>query len=193
MHTNISSNCYKHKFITKINSGTNQNVPELLYTFTSSKTHKTYCVHVEIYPNHFYGVKFHLRDHKKNPNKYNIQTNYNEARPVIFTCINIMTEIDAYDNCASFGFIGSNTTLSRKVDNNKQEYFQSENEPKCKTKRYCVYKRIMLTFFKETTFEHIYNEDTSSYMLVRITELEKNANLIDEISTYFSDNYTNFD
>ncbi len=51
----------------------------------------------------------------------------------------------------------------------------------------------MLTFFKGTTFEHIYNEETSAYMMVRRTELEKNSNLINEIAAYFSDNYTNFD
>ncbi len=97
MHTNIFSNGYEYKFITKINSGANQPVPELLYTFFSSKTHKTYYVHVEEYPNHFYGVKFHLKDHKKNPHKYNIQTNYHEARPVIYTCIKIMLDINAKD------------------------------------------------------------------------------------------------
>lgn len=104
-----------------------------------------------------------------------------------------MLDIDANDARASFGFIGSNTVLSRKTDENKQEYFEPVNEPKCNTKRYSVYKRIMLTFFKETTFEHIYNESTSAYVMVRLTELEKNSNLINEIGTYFSDNYTDFD
>lgn len=193
MLTSISSNCYEHKFITKINSGTTQNVPELLYSFHSPKTSKTYYVHVELHPNHFYGVKFHLRDHKKNKNKYNIQVNLGEARPVIYTCINIMLEIDSRDNCASFGFIGSNTVLSRMVDEHGQEYFEQKNEPKCETRRYRIYKRIMLTFFKETTFEHIYDASTSSYVLVRLTEMEKNKNLISEIETYFSDNYFDFD
>ncbi|HBX44580.1 MAG TPA: hypothetical protein DEG28_01635 [Porphyromonadaceae bacterium] len=134
-----------------------------------------------------------MKDHKKNPHKYNIQTNYHEARPVIYTCIKIMLDINAKDNCSSFGFIGSNTIFSIEFDDSHQEHFKPVDEPKCKTKRYRVYKRIMLTFFKGTTFEHIYNEETSAYMMVRRTELEKNSNLINEIAAYFSDNYTNFD
>lgn len=192
MHTSISSNSYEYKFITKIPPGTNQNVPELFYSFKSTDTGKTYHVHVEMYPNHFYGVKFHLKDHKKNQYKYNILTNYRWARSVIYTCIKIMLDIDSRDNRSSFGFIGSNTVFSIRKDG-KRECFEHVDEEKSETKRYRIYKRIMLTFFKETTFEHIYNESTSAYMMVRLTELEKNNNLIDDISNYFSDNYCDFD
>lgn len=193
MHTDIFFNTYDYKFITKIQSGTNQNVPELFYTFKSTKTGKTYHVHIELYPNHFYGIKFHLKDHKNNPNKYNIMLNYNEARPVIYTCIKIMLDINKKDLCSSFGFIGSNTTLSRKVNSDNREYYEKMVENKSNTKRFNVYRRLMVTFFKEQTFEHIYNEEFSVYFMVRRTELTLNPKLIDEISTYFSDMYSNFD
>lgn len=57
MFTDIFSNCYKYKFITKINSGTRNHVPELFYKFTSTKSAKTYHVHVEIHPSHWFTCK----------------------------------------------------------------------------------------------------------------------------------------
>lgn len=189
MRTDIFSNCFEYKFITKINVDQNLNVPELFYTFKSFKSGKTYHVHVEIHPNHFYGVKYHLKEHKNNPNKYNIQTNLYEARQILFTCIRIMLDVNDKDICSSFGFIGSNTILSMGAEGD----FEKTDEPKSNTKRFRVYRRLMMTFFDERTFEHFDNEEYSAYMLVRQSELATNPNLITEISKYFSDQYSNFE
>lgn len=175
----------------KINSGTCNNVPELFYTFTSPKTEKTYYVHIEMHPNHFYGVKFHLKDHKKLKAKYNIVTNLNEVRPVIYTCIKIMLDINDKDPLSSFGFIGSNTLAKIKREHGKLKYIESV-EDKSNTSRYRIYRRIMVTFFSEEIFEHVYNEEYSTYLMVRQKELKNNPNLIDEISAYFYDNYNDF-
>ena len=182
---------YPYKFITKI-TGTPSGVPELFYRFKSIKTNKTYYVHVEMHPNHFYGVKFHLKEHNKNPNKYNIQANLHEARPVVYTCISIMLEIGREDKRSSFGFIGSNTTHLIDRNGGGEIYKEASEKLKGAAKRYNLYKRIMLTFFSDDVFEHYQNEEYSTYMLVRRTELNKNGDLPNQISTYFSDNYDNF-
>lgn len=38
-----------------------------LYSFDSIMTHHTYWVWVEVYGDHFYAVKFHLKEHKDSP------------------------------------------------------------------------------------------------------------------------------
>lgn len=192
MLTDIFFDYYEYKFIMKINSGTVNNVPELFYTFKSTKTKKVYHVHVEIHPNHFYGVKFHLKDHKKIKGKYNIQTNLDEARAVLFTCIRIMLDINQRDPLSSFGFIGSNTISMIIREKGKEKYIPYKEE-KSNTRRYKIYKRMMLTFFTNENFEHVYNEEYSTYLMVRKSELYKKPDLIDEISMYFSDNYNDFD
>lgn len=78
---------------------------------------------------------------------------------------------------SSFGFIGANLIG------------ESENE----TKRFRVYRRILTTYFSEEHYLHYQIVEKSAYALVRKSTIEQNPNLIKEISTYFSDNYTNFD
>ena len=83
---------------------------------------------------------------------------------------------ERYPN-SSFGFIGANLIG------------ESENE----TKRFRVYRRILTTYFSEEHYLHYQIVEKSAYALVRKSTLEQNPILIKELSTYFSDNYTNFD
>ena len=78
---------------------------------------------------------------------------------------------------ASFGFIGANLIG------------ESERE----TKRFRVYRRILTTYFSEEHYFHYQIIEKSAYALVRKTVINNNPNIINEISAYFSDNYTNFD
>lgn len=124
--------------------------------------------------------------------KYGINSGLFEVRPVIYTCIRIILEdIYAKDPLSSFGFIGSNTTHYLENGNIKK-LDEIKTEDKNNTRRYRIYKRIMLTFFSPDQFEHIYNEEFSSYVIIRKRQIESNPNIIDDISTYFSENYTNF-
>ena len=59
---------------------------------------------VEVYSQHFYAVKFHLKAHRNSDKKYNILTGLNEPRECIQTCMAIMKEVAGKDDKASFGF-----------------------------------------------------------------------------------------
>lgn len=78
---------------------------------------------------------------------------------------------------SSFGFIGANIIG------------ESEHE----TKRFRVYRRVLTTYFSEKHYLHFQIIEKSAYVLIRKSTIENNPNIIEEISTYFSDNYTNFD
>jgi len=152
-------------------------IPVSIYHFKSPKTKQWYIVRVEEYPHHFFGVKFYLKADSNNPHKYNRLSGLNEPRSVINTCIAIMLDIEKQNPRASFGFIGANI----------------EGEGLANTKRFRVYRRILTTYFSEEAFFHYQVIEQSAYAMVRRTELESNDNLINQISTYFSENYSNFD
>ena len=88
-----------------------------------------------------------------------------------------MLELAEQNPTASFGFIGANLIG------------ESEHE----TKRFRVYRRVLTTYFSEEHYMHFQIVEKSAYALVRKQVIEKNPNIINEISTYFSDNYTDFD
>ena len=148
-----------------------------LYTFKSTKSHQWYWAWVEVYENHFYAIKFHLKTHKYSSHKYNIMTGLWEARPVINTCMYIMLDIARKDPRSSFGFIGANT----------------EGESTIFTKRFKVYSRIVATYFTKEVFEHKMIIEKSAYMLVRRSELEANPGLVDELNQKFKILYDFFE
>ena len=149
----------------------------LIYHFRSTRTKKWYIVRVEQYPNDFYGIKFYLKDDRLNPHKYNRLTGLNEPRPIIYTCIAILMELAEQNPNASFGFIGANLL----------------GESDYETKRFRVYRRVLTTYFSEEHFLHYQIVEKSAYALVRRHVVDNNPEIIKEISTYFSDNYTDFD
>lgn len=174
MATLCNFSYYPFTFLMRSTDGA---VPCRLYHFRSTRTNQWYIVRVEEYPHHFYGIKFYLKADALNPHKYSRMTHLNEARPVIRTCIAILLEIAENDLSASFGFIGANM----------------EGEGSAETKRFRVYRRILTSYFSQEKFEHYQIIQQSAYAMVRRTELEKNPHIIEQISIYFSDNYTNFD
>ena len=165
---------YPYTFLTRQNTG---GLPVLIYHFRSTRTKRWYIVRVEQYPHEFFGIKFYLKDDRLNPHKYNRLTGLNEPRPVVNTCIAILMELAAQYPNSSFGFIGANML----------------GESEAETKRFRVYRRILTTYFSEEHYLHYQLVEKSAYALVRKQALSRNPNLIKEISTYFSDNYTNFD
>lgn len=171
-----SSNFSYYPFQFLMRNGTGE-VPVLLYHFRSTRTNQWYIVRVEEYPNSFYGIKFYLKADSLSPHKYNRLTGLNEPRAVINTCIAILLELEKQYPHSSFGFIGANL----------------EGESNAETKRFRVYRRILTTYFSEEIFYHYQIVEQSAYAMIRRTELDSNPQLIEKISTYFSDNYSNFD
>lgn len=148
-----------------------------LYSFVSTRTHQTYWAWVEVYDQHFYAVKFHLKNHRLSPNKYQLMTGYGEARPVINTCIQIMVDVAQRDCRSSFGFVGANMI----------------DEPENNTKRFRVYRRFMATFFSDVQFEHLSYAEKSAYILLRRTELDANPELLTELNERFIQMYPYFE
>ena len=148
-----------------------------LYAFKSPKSHQWYWAWVEVYDNHFYEIKFHLKVHKDSENKYSFMTGLHEARQVINTCMCIMMEIAKKDPRSSFGFIGANMA----------------GESTIFTKRFKVYSRIVATYFSDEHFEHTMNIEKSAYMLVRRSEIEANPDLVSQLNQKFKILYDYFE
>lgn len=104
-------------------------------------------------------------------------TNLKEARPVIFTCLNILWSLYDKHPHHAFGLIGAN------------RIGESENN----TKRYRVYKKFIATYLGETTFEHFQYKNKSAYILVRKASLGQDAELLNRIQKMFADNFDYFD
>lgn len=148
-----------------------------LYTFKSTKSNQWYWVWIEEYNYNVYAVKFHLKADRNSKFKYQRLTGLNEARLAINTCIAIMLEINELNPKASFGFIGSNL-LTETIQ---------------ETKRFRVYKKIMLSYFSFDLFVHKEIKDKSAYVMICRTEFENEPDLIRKIEIFFSDNYDYFD
>lgn len=51
----------------------------------------------------------------------------------------------------------------------------------------------MATYFKEDSFEHLFNIKKSTYIMISKKELESNPGLLDELELKFSEMYSYFD
>jgi hypothetical protein len=177
----MSLSYYPYRFVKKIDEPWDGPqgflLYKLLYSFKSNKSHQTYWVWVEVYSQHFYAVKFHLKAHRNSDKKYNILTGLNEPRECIRTCMAIMKEVAGKDDKASFGFIGAN----------------SIGESELETKRFRVYSRYMQTYFNSEEFEHHYNLMKSAYLIICKQQLKDNPNLINDIVEGFKELYPYFD
>lgn len=168
---------YDYRFVQNFNESLGHLKDKRLYTFTSTKSHLCYWVWVEHYENDIYAVKFHLKNHRLSPNKYNIKTNTFEPRTIVQTCINIMLDVYRENDHASFGFIGSN----------------SIGEDKALTKRFRFYRTIMATNFSDKYFEHIELPEKSAYLMVNRVALNNDPELIEKIQQAFVEQYDYFD
>lgn len=170
---------YNYRFVQRVDNPLKDDFLKykLLYSFKSPKSRQWYWVWVEVYERDFYAVKFHLKAHRDSEYKYSLMTGYNEARPVINTCIAIMHEIANVNPHASFGFIGANM----------------ETESETNTKRFRVYSRFMASYFSQQIFKHFVVFSKSAYILVRQTELKLHPDLLDDINTKFKQLYPYFE
>ena len=104
-------------------------------------------------------------------------TGLGEPRRIINTCGAIMLGIAKEDPRSSFGFIGSNM----------------EGEGISNTKRFRIYKILMLTYFSDRFFQHKANCEKSAYLLIRKSELVNNPHLMDDIESFFTEEYEYFE
>ena len=175
----ILSNSYKYSKVKNYYDDNNK-LNKVLYKVTSPKTNTCYLINVEFHKYNLIFIKFYLKANCNSKHKYNLLSNKKEARPIIFTCLNIIKEYVQSYNQHSFGVIGART--KKKV---KKEYVYAENAEK--TKRFNVYKRLFINFVSEKNFEHFEIIEKSIYIVIRKSEMTKNPKLLDEITDYYKD------
>ena len=151
---------------------------EHIYSFTS--IHKTkYIVHVEEYSNDLFLLKFHLKKHQRNKDKYLVLTQENNCpKGILSGVLSIALDILRKNEMASFGFIGSPTV--NELYN--EDYLKN-------TKRFKVYAKLAITFFDPDHFIHHQDVNHSSYLLINKKKSAELTNLLNEIliefDTYF--------
>lgn len=120
-----------------------------VYIFTCRHGYK-YVVDILEYKRKFFGVKFHLKRHNNQKNKFKILTGKYDGRNILDTVIGIMLDIRKKNDGASFGFMG----------------MPKENENINTTKRFKVYRLVAKKNFNPDKFHHIENSNNSTYLIV---------------------------
>ena len=127
---------------------------DLLFShkFRFKTRHKlTYIVDVEEYRYEVFVLKFFIQSHKYSAKKYSLLSGKNDAFKVLSTCVMIIHHVfNQINNNASFGFIGT----------------QLKDESQNNTKRFRVYQKIAKKYFSPETFDHNFNMENSSYLLL---------------------------
>ena len=143
-----------YPFVFVMNDKSNDSHPDLEYTlqyrFKSEKSHHTYIVRIERYPNHFYCLKFFDKAMMHSANKFSIRTNTFEPRTIFYTLYYITLDVLKQDPLASFFFIGA--------EDERDELGKS-------TRRYQVYRRFVLSTISDKMFEHYRVNELSLYVL----------------------------
>ena len=122
-----------------------------LYRFKSAKSHLTYLVRAEIYPEHTYCIKFYNKSHQHSDDKYSLLTNTYEVRTILYTVYHILLDVLRRDSSASFFFVGA----TDEHDTAGQA-----------TRRFGVYRIFTSSVVSNDFFEHFRFNELSLYILV---------------------------
>ncbi|HLP14179.1 MAG TPA: hypothetical protein VK177_19765 [Flavobacteriales bacterium] len=117
-----------------------------------------YLVLVDHFEHDLYVVKFHLQRQVRHRLKYNNIINAYHARKVLHKCVAIGQRIYNENPKASFGFVGSPRIREFKDARGLEGYKL--------TKRYRVYFNLAATFFSSDVFDHIKNDNQSTYIMI---------------------------
>lgn len=141
-----SFNCLERKKITTQGSF----ICDHVYVFHSASNLK-YIVNIHQYKFGICAVKFNLKRHSKQPNKYKFLANQPDKIKILKTIVAIMVEFtEKVDVTASFAFIG----------------MSSQDEAMESTKRFRVYKALSQRYFKIENYEHAEDPKKSLYMIL---------------------------
>ena len=129
--------------------------------FSQSSLHSQklkYIIRIEQFDN-AYALKFYAARDRKDDNKYHKTLNihsYKDTLRLLMTCIAVVPEILAMNDKASFVVNGAN---SRDLRNNTEE-------EKSNNQRFRIYRNIVLRKISDNLFEHYYDKESSSFMLI---------------------------
>lgn len=131
-----------------------------LYRFKSAKSHVTYLVRAEQFPEHAYCIKFYDKNHQHSDDKYSLLTNTFEVRTILYTIYHILLDVLHRDPHASFFFIGAS---------------DEHDELGQATRRFNVYRVFTASVVSENFFEHYRHNEMSLYILVNKDTVEDRA------------------
>ncbi len=141
-----------------------------LWKFRSGKSKKWYIVEVELFPSHFYGIKFYWKGVAESPDRYSLLTNDFEPRTIVMSCIAVMMHYYQKDTDASFGFVGAHDLVEKDVSDSPN-------------KRFRFYRRMMLTLFSNDKFLQVKDVKNSMYLMVNRKMLDSQKISIRHIET----------
>lgn len=146
----IGGTHYQFKLLNKNPLKGDRRVNDYIYTFVSPKSGLKYYANCVEYDIGVFAVKFYLKIHKNDKQKYNIVTNNGDGIKVLKTIVAIMLDVLRRNESASFAFIG----------------MPKPDEDKAETTRYCVYRGLCSRYFNPENFDHVYDEQKSFYSLL---------------------------
>ena len=130
---------------------------------------RQYIIHVEQYDHLVFGVKFHLKDHRDSPRKYNLLSRLNDPFRILSTIVHAMKHFERKYPLATFAYFGA----------------ELEGEAIENTKRFRVYRPIMENFFPIELFEHQLLLEESFYLMLNIEHRDQNPELFPYIVDSF--------
>ena len=147
-----------------------------LYRFKSERSHLTYLVRAERFPENAYCIKFYNKNHQHSDDKYSLLTNTYEVRTILYTIYHILLDVLHRDPKASFFFIGAS---------------DGHDEIGQATRRFNVYRVFTASVVSETVFEHYRFNEMSLYILVnKMSVLDREdyaSRLKDAVRTAFAE------
>ena len=161
---------FANKF-TLVDKQKRSNHTEFTYSFKCARTRQMYIVIVLHFELDIYIIKFYLKAHRLSPNKFKLLTKLNNVTRILVTCIEILVSIYQKHPNASFGFIGE-----------RGEYETDEI-----TKRFSLYRRLVINTFSEKLFLHRQYEEENAYIM--FSKNNTTPNLIYKVEKLFTTNY----
>lgn len=155
------------KLFSKDLGGKNHLKSKITYVFKIDNG-ESYLIEVEEYGHNIYIIKFCPKKLKRHPKRFNILTKENKMPQIVATCVQVMLQTLKKNPLANFGFLGSNT-----IDFSKR-YVES----KCETKRYRIYRYVMMNYLNEETFSHHMDSKNSTYLAINNKNENKDEILV---------------
>lgn len=140
---------YPCRFIHRNSLSTGGKKNEYVYSFINRIGYKYYIYCIE-YNIGVFAVKFCLKTDRNNPNRYKIVTNFGDGIKVLKTVVSAMLDILKRNEDASFAFIG----------------MPRHQERTNHTTRYKIYSQIARRYFSPSSFDHLYDDQTSFYAIL---------------------------
>lgn len=139
-----------------------------LHTYTFQSETEKYIVRAERFSYEVVTIKFYPKRYEKSPNRYRLLTGERHASRILGTILRIMVDVVKKYEATSLAFVGA----------------ELPNEAQDRTKRYKLYKEIMIAFFAPVNFSHHPYPTKSIYLI--LNRKNKNPEILRKIEQMFT-------